>query len=65
MGSITREYTVAGNEGRGTVRVSYNPDSWQSFVRSDVAGKLGKAAPMVRATPFVMPDGRKSVTADK
>ena len=65
MGSITRKYTVAGNEASDTVRVSYNPGSRESFIRRDVAEKLGKAAPMVRATRFAMPDGRKSVTADK
>ena len=65
MGSITRKYVVAGNEGSDTVCVSYNPGSRESFIRRDVAEKLGKAAPMVRPTRFVMPDGRGSVTADK
>lgn len=65
MGSITRKYAVAGNWSSDTVRVSYNPGARESFVRSDVAEKLGKAGPLVRTMLFVMPDGRKSVTADK
>ena len=65
MGLIIKEYTVTGNRSSDTVTVLYDTELRDSFVRSDIAEKLGDTGPLVRPTQFVIASGRGKATADR
>ena len=65
MGLIIKEYTVTGNRNTDTVTVLYDTELRDSFVRNDIAEKLGDAGTLVRPTQFVIASGRGKATADR
>lgn len=64
MGMINRDYTVTGSRGSGTVRVLYDTGSGSSFVRRDVAERLGNVVRTLRPTTFTMADGLVTFTVE-
>ena len=65
MGLITKECTVTGNRNYATVRVLYDTGAGASFVRRDIAERLGDIVGTVRPLRFTMADGREAFTVDQ
>ena len=65
MGIILKEHTVNGNRGSGTVRALYDAGSGASFIRRDVAERLGDFNPMPSPYEFTMADGRGTITVSE
>ena len=65
MGMIYKEYTITGGQGSDTVRVIYDTGSSSSFVRRDIAEKLGNVIRTMRPTTFTMADGQETLTVDQ
>ena len=65
MGIIVKEYTVTGERGSDTLRVLYDTGAGSSFVRKDMAEKLGNVVRTLRPVTFRMADGRETFTVDQ
>ena len=65
MGMIIKHYTVTGNLDSATIRVLYDTGAGSSFVRRDIAERLGDIVGTVRPRTFTMADGREAFTVDQ
>lgn len=65
MGMIYKDYTITGALGSDTVRVLYDTGSSSSFIRRDVAERLGNIVRTMRPTTFTMADGQVTLTVDQ
>ena len=65
MGIIAKDYTVTGDSDSGTVRVLYDTGASSSFVRRNVAEKLGTIVRTLLPMTFTMDDGRGTLTVDQ
>ena len=65
MGMIVKDYNVAGARGSDTVRVLYDTGSSSSFIRRDIAERLGNVVRTMRPTTFTMADGQETLTVDQ
>ena len=65
MGMIYKDYTVTGGRGSGTVRVLYDTGAGASFVRRDIAEKLGDVVRTLRPVTFTMADGRGTIRVEE
>jgi hypothetical protein len=65
MGMIIKEYIVTGDLDSGAVRVLYDSGSGASFVRREIAERLGTASRMVNPVRFTMADGKEAFTVDQ
>ena len=65
MGMIYKAYTITGGRGSGTVQVLYDTGSSSSFVRRDIAERLGNVIRTMRPTTFTMADGQETLTVDQ
>ena len=65
MGMIVKEYNATGARGSDTVRVLYDTGSRSSFVRRDIAERLGNVVCTLRPTTFTMADGQETLTVDQ
>ena len=65
MGMIVKEYTVTGARGSDTVQVLYDTGSSSSFVRREIAERLGNVVRTMRPTTFTMADGQVTLTVDQ
>ena len=65
MGMIYKEYNVTGAQGSDAVRVLYDTGSSSSFVRRDVAEKLGNVVRALLPRTFTMADGQVTLTVDQ
>ena len=62
---IIKDYAVTGNRGSATVRALYDTGAGSSFVRRDIAERLGDIVGTVRPLTFTMADGREAFTVDQ
>ena len=62
MGIILKEHTVNGNRRSGTVRALYDTGSGASFIRRDVAERLGSFHILPSPREFTMADGCWTIT---
>ncbi len=62
---IYKEYNVTGARGSDTVQVLYDTGSSSSFIRRDIAEKLGNVVRTLRPTTFTMADGQVNLTVDQ
>ena len=65
MGLIIKEYAVTGNRRGDTVRFLYDTGAGASFVRRDIAERLGNVVRTLRPTTFTMADGQVTLTVDQ
>ena len=65
MGMIVKDYTVAGARGSDTVRVLYDTGSSSSFIRRDIAERLGAVVRTMRPTTFTLADEHVTLTVDQ
>ena len=65
MGIISKNYTVTGERGSDSVQVLYDTGSGSSFVRRDIAEKLGNPVGALQPITFTMADGKVTFTVDQ
>ena len=65
MGLIIKDHTVSGNRDSATVRAMYDTGAGASFVRRDIAERLGDIVSSPRAITFTMADGQEAFTVDQ
>jgi hypothetical protein len=65
MGIIAKDYAVTGNKGFAMVSCLYDTGAGSSFVRRDIAEKLGELYPTPRPMTFTMADGQEAFRIDQ
>ena len=65
MGLIIKDYTVSGNRNSATVRAMYDTGAGASFVRRDIAERLGDTVAAASPIRFTMAGGQETFTVDQ
>ena len=65
MGLIIKNYTVTGDKDSATVQALLDTGAGASFLRRDIAERVGTIAPIAQPQRFTMADGKEALTVDE
>ncbi len=65
MGLIIKNYTVTGDKDSATVQALLDTGAGASFLRRDIAERVGTIAPIAQPQHFTRADGKEALTVDE
>jgi predicted aspartyl protease len=65
MGLIIKNYTVTGDKDSATVQALLDTGAGASFLRRDIAERVGTIAPIAQPQRLTMADGKETLTVDE